>query len=192
MRPATPTPQYPAPVLFAVRILLVAGLLLPRPGIGQTPEREEDPPVLRARDGTPIAAELQDLAWISGHWRAQALGGLCEEIWSEPVDGSMMGMFRLIGAGEVQFYELMTITGERDQVLLRIRHFSDRLSAWEEKDKPMVFRLLRLEPGIAFFDGLTLSREGEDGLLVQVRFDAGGPREEVVRFAYRRHVPGRD
>lgn len=190
MRTSKPARQHPPAAVFPV--LLLAGLLLPLSGNGQAPPPDGYPPVLRARDGAPIAADLEDLAWISGHWRAQALGGLCEEIWSEPLGGSMMGMFRLLGAGEVQFYELMTITREQDQVLLRIRHFGDRLNAWEEKDRPLVLRLLRLEPGAAYFDGLTFSREGEDGLLVQVRFDADGPREEVVRFAYRRHRPDRE
>jgi hypothetical protein len=172
--------------------LLILGLANPKGLWAQSGNSEDFPPVLRTGERTPARADLQDLNWIAGHWYGQALGGRCEEIWSEPRDGSMMGMFRLSGAGEVQFYELMTITSEQDQVLLRIRHFSDRLRAWEEQDKPLVFPLLNLEPGTAYLEGITFSQIGADGLLIQVRFDADGPREEVVRFPYRRYTPGKE
>jgi hypothetical protein len=170
-------------------ILLALCTALQMPVPAQSVITADPPPVLRLGTAIPAPAILADVSWIRGHWRARALGGLCEEVWSEALAGSMMGMFRLIGAGEVQFYELMTITEEAGTLVLRIRHFSDRLQAWEEKEAPGRFALVRMEGDAACFDGITFSREGQDGLLVQVLFDAGGPREEIVPFPYRRHTP---
>ena len=46
---------------------------------------------------------VAELSWLAGHWRGEGLGGQCEEIWSAPQAGTMMGTFRLMKDGEVQF-----------------------------------------------------------------------------------------
>lgn len=33
--------------------------------------------------GSPKAT-LADVSWISGNWKSEALGGICQETWSEP------------------------------------------------------------------------------------------------------------
>ena len=40
--------------------------------------------------------DVEDFAWLAGYWRGEGLGGVCEEIWSEPLAGSMIGLFRLV------------------------------------------------------------------------------------------------
>ena len=50
---------------------------------------------------------LSKFEWLAGHWRGEGLGGQCEEIWSAPAAGTMVGSFRLMKDGEVSFYELM-------------------------------------------------------------------------------------
>lgn len=34
--------------------------------------------------GSPKAT-LQDIKWIVGNWTGEALGGICQETWSEPL-----------------------------------------------------------------------------------------------------------
>jgi len=55
------------------------------------------------------------------------------------------------GAG---FAEVMTITREGDQVLMRLRHFDRGIkAAWEEKSAPMIFALTKCEDHSAVFSG---------------------------------------
>ena len=41
------------------------------------------------------APSIDDFAWLAGHWRGEGLGGVCEEVWSQPLAGTMMGSCRL-------------------------------------------------------------------------------------------------
>jgi hypothetical protein len=40
-------------------------------------------------------ASISEMAWYAGQWCGDGLGGMNEEIWSEPRGGVMMGMYRL-------------------------------------------------------------------------------------------------
>ena len=51
-------------------------------------------------------ATLSEVAWMEGHWKGKAFGGITEEIWSPPLGGSMMFSFKLVSDGSVQFYEI--------------------------------------------------------------------------------------
>jgi len=130
-------------------------------------------------------ASIEEVAWIAGIWKGKALGGEIEEIWSKPLGGSMMGSFKLVSDGQVNFYELCTITEEKGSLLLRIKHFNKDLKGWEEKDKSVSFRLVKLEPKKAYFDGLTFELVGKNTLHVSVIIGKGGQEKETL-FAYRR------
>lgn len=51
--------------------------------------------VRRGEGASSPPARLDDLTWIVGRWRCEALGGTCEEVWSPEGGGAMMGMFRM-------------------------------------------------------------------------------------------------
>jgi len=99
---------------------------------------------------------LNSLAFITGHWRGEMKGGVIEEDWSPPEGDNMMGMFRLVKEGEGVFYEFMTIEVAGGKPVLRIRHFSQGLLAWEEKDNIEEYPLAELTASRAVF-------ENEDG-----------------------------
>jgi hypothetical protein len=109
-------------------------------------------------------ATLQDMTWFAGHWTGAGLGGMCEEMWSEPAAGAMMGMFRLVKEGKVVFYEFLTLVEHEGSLLLKLKHFNPDLSGWEEKADFVKFRLLKVEPEAAYFEGLTFKRIGRDKL----------------------------
>jgi hypothetical protein len=52
---------------------------------------------------TSPKATIAEAAWMTGHWKGEAFGGITEEIWSPPSAGSMMFVFRLIVDGEVNW-----------------------------------------------------------------------------------------
>lgn len=109
-------------------------------------------------------ATLQDMTWFAGHWTGAGLGGTCEEAWSEPAAGAMMGMFRLVKEGKVVFYEFLTLVEHEGSLLLKLKHFNADLTGWEEKAHFIKFRLLRVEPEAVYFEGLTFKRSGRDKL----------------------------
>ena len=112
------------------------------------------PPALASED--PVAAKaatLAQVAWIAGHWVDDAGGGLSEEVWAAPNGDSMIGMWRYVAKGKAQIFELLSITEEAGGPVFRLRHFSPKMVAREEKDKPLTLSLVSLKEREAVFEG---------------------------------------
>ena len=68
------------------------------------------PNILKLDEGfASPEASIEDVKWIAGHWKGEALGGIVEEVWTEPLGGSMMCAFKLVVDDKVKFYELVTL-----------------------------------------------------------------------------------
>jgi hypothetical protein len=67
-----------------------------------------------------------------------------------------------------------------------LKHFNPDLTAWEEKDGMVRFRLLSIEPCAAYFASLTFRCEGDDGLLVAVRMRSEGDEVNELLFRFKR------
>jgi hypothetical protein len=134
----------------------------------------------------PVPATLADVAFMAGHWVGGDRGDLSEEVWSAPEGDSMMGMWRYVSKGQTRIYELLTLTTQGPDVLLRIRHFDPKLVAREEKDRAVELPLVGKGPGEAVFEGpeydvrgnvrLTY-RRGEGGTLIAVLEKEGSKQE---------------
>ena len=131
-------------------------------------------------------ASIQQVAWLEGHWKADALGGIAEEYWSAPAGNAMMGMFRLLRDDRTIFYEIFTITEEAGSLLLRIKHFHPDLKGWEEKDDTVDFPLVKITEDGAWFDGLTMLKKDEDNLMVYVRSESRDGTVSELMFPYQR------
>lgn len=141
-----------------------------------------------AKDGISPQATINDVQWIQGHWKGEALGGQVEEIWSPPLGESMMGSFKLVLEDEVKFYEIITISEIEQSLIMRLKHFDSDLKGWEEKDETVDFKLVKLTPDHIYFDGLTFEKISENEINVYVRFDGDGKRSEG-KFNYNRVKP---
>lgn len=130
-------------------------------------------------------ATLQDIAWIQGHWKGEAFGGIVEEIWTPPLGGSMMCAFKLVVNNEVRFYEIVTLSEENSTLMLRLKHFHKDLKGWEEKDETVDFPLVKVTPGKMFFDGFTFERISENEMNIYVIIEQEGKEREAT-FNYRR------
>jgi hypothetical protein len=128
------------------------------------------------------AATLQDLDFISGHWRGEAGGQQIEEIWSAPEQGSITGMYREMKDGLTTFYEFLTIEASPDGPVLLMYHFDPGLKSWEEKSKPAAFHVRDLMPSQVVFEGgdktspllLTWSRTSRTTLEVLIERQRNG------------------
>lgn len=134
----------------------------------------------------PPEATIEELAWLEGHWLADALGGTAEEIWAAPKAGAMMGMFRAERDNEITFYEFFTIREVDGSLLLQIKHFHRDLIGWEEKNETVDFPLVKLGEQSVWFDGLTMTMVDENHLNVYVRSENRDGSESELSFHYRR------
>lgn len=134
---------------------------------------------------------LADVAFIAGHWKGDMGGALSEEIWVPPAGDSMMGMWRLVGGGQVKLFEFLNIVQEAEGPVFRLRHF-DRLGVGrEDRDKPIVLKLVSLKPREAAFEGregagtvrLTYRRTSDEALSVTLEKASQPPQEFTFRLA---------
>lgn len=133
---------------------------------------------------SPVA-NLEDVQWLEGHWRGEAFGGITEELWSPPLGGSMMGAFKLVIDGEVDFYELVTISEENGSLILRLKHFYPDLKGWEEKNVTIDFPLVKVDRNRVYFSEFTIERISEREMNMYVVIGDGETREEAT-FNYHR------
>ena len=123
-----------------------------------------------------VNTDLNDLRWLAGSWSGRVDGDEMEEVWTGPLAGSMMGMFRHISDGSVRFYEFMTITRESKHTNLTIKHFNPDLVGWEEKDGAARFILTQVTGERAVFHQVSADKplwlvyESPDGSTLRVYF----------------------
>lgn len=129
-------------------------------------------------------ADIQAMKWLSATWHGEGLGGIVEEIYSDPKDGTMMGMFRFLENGKTVFYELIIVAEENGTLIVRLKHFGADLNGWEEKDKTVDFPFVKREKNRYYFVGQTFEIIGKKTLniYVAIRQKDGSFREEVFRY----------
>ncbi len=93
----------------------------------------------------PIPSSIQSLSWMEGRWMGTLDGQEIEEHWSRPNAGTIIGMFRWVRDGKVNFYELLAIEEEASGTAMKIKHFSPGLKGWEDKDEAIEFDLVQLD-----------------------------------------------
>ncbi|HUE86125.1 MAG TPA: DUF6265 family protein [Vicinamibacterales bacterium] len=164
--------------LLTTAALLTSILLAAAPALAQTPGPAET--AARAK------ATLADFSWLIGEWDGTGLGGETQEMWSPPAGGAMMGLFRQLKAGQLVFYEFLTLVERDGSVVLRLKHFHPDLTGWEEKAQVLEFPLVSLTPTQAVFNAMTFAHETPDAFSVRLRLEdkSGTVREEL--FEYRR------
>lgn len=139
---------------------------------------------LKAGETSP-KADLSAIEWVAGAWRGEAFGGITEEVWTPPLGGSMMCVFKLVVNEQVRFYEIVTISEENETLILRLKHFNADLTGWEEKNVTVDFKLVKVSDNKVFFDGFTFEKISEDEINIYVVVDNQGKRSEV-KFNYHR------
>jgi len=135
----------------------------------------------------PSHVDINVVSWLAGDWKGEAFGGIAEEIWSQPVGGTMMGMFRLIDKGKVAFSEFEEIVEQDNTLIFKVKHFTSAFVGWEEKEKSVDFKLVSSTGNEIRFEGLTLIKIDEETckLVITLRDKATGKTKDV-EILYRR------
>ncbi|WP_273565322.1 DUF6265 family protein [Maribacter halichondriae] len=135
---------------------------------------------------TSPKADLSQVAWMEGHWKGEAFGGITEEIWGPPLGGSMMFVFKLVNEGKVSFYEIGHIRELDESLVFELKHFGGDLKGWEEKDEVQAFRLIKIEGNRAYFDGFTFENVSNDEINIYGLIGNEDGSSEEVTFNYKR------
>lgn len=132
--------------------------------------------------GVRVAATLNDVSFLAGAWTGEGFGGKFEEVWTPPAAGSMVGLFKLMHSGAPTIYEIQTITEEEGTLVWKVKHFNSDFTAWEDKAEFVSFPLVKVEEGAAYFDGLTLVRDGDNLIVYLATSEKGATREEELVY----------
>jgi hypothetical protein len=140
--------------------------------------------ILTLGDGKSPKANIDEVAWIAGHWKAENFGFTNEEIWTAPLGGSMMGIHRSDHENYKSYYEIRQITQEDETLIFRLKPFFSDLTSFKEKEYTRNFELVKIEKDVVYFDSLTIRQVSKDriNLLMLVK-DAG----EIYKMKYKYH-----
>jgi hypothetical protein len=125
---------------------------------------------------------LESLSWLVGSWKANAFGGVCEEVWSPPSAGTMTGTFKLVVDGKVSFYELFIMTIENGGPTLHLKHFNADLTGWEEKDEVITFAFIEMTDNELRLDGLTYRSISADSLQIELQMKGSDGKVRTQMF----------
>lgn len=166
----------------ATRTLVVlAILLLAANAAAQSPRTEHTYQVDDPEN--PPQASLADAALLVGSWSGTAFGGVFEEVWNPPSAGSMVGLFKLMHDDNVTLYEIMVIREEHGTLSLKVKHFGEDFSAWEEKGDYVDFRFVKAEEDAIHFQGISFYRVGDDQMHAWIVMrDGDAVREEKLVY----------
>lgn len=163
-----------AAALLAIATTVLAEISAPGSAV---PEAGTKPP-------SP-AARVAQVAWLTGYWVGEGLGGTVEDVWLPPQAGVLLGAFRLQKAdGKPGLYELFAIEEVDDTLQFVVKHFNPDWVGWEEKDKALRIRLTRISADEIVFGGIVFQRAGADTLVVKlaIREKSGQLRLETLTY----------
>ena len=121
---------------LAMSVAALVGLL----AVGN---QEAGPTTMPAAEVGVVSGTIGDVAFMAGEWRpVDERRGFHQEVWTAPAGKHAMGMFRWMKPdGTPMVMELLSISEEEGTLVFRMRHMTAKGVAWEEKDKPIEFRL---------------------------------------------------
>lgn len=136
------------------------------------------------------AATIEDIAWLAGAWTGEAFGGVAEETWNPPSAGTMVGLFKLMHDDQPSMYEIQLLVQEEGSLVWKVKHFNADFSAWEDKPDFVSFPLVKVTEDGAWFEGLTLERDGPDRLNVYLVLTHDGETSEEKLVYHRMRDEG--
>lgn len=119
---------------------------------------------------------IDDYTWLTGSWIGDGFGGVSEEVWAAPADGTMMGMYRHVKDGKLVFYEFLLL----DKDGMRLKHFTPELKAWETKEEMVTFPMVEYSANKLVLKGLTFERKSDTEMEIRLKMKTGDKVETEV------------
>ena len=144
-------------------------------------------PVIGQNDSTGF--DLSKFSWLSGYWIGDGFGGISEEYWSVPSSGSIIGLYKHYKDGKVTFYELMSMAEHEGKFSLRLKHFNQNMTGWEEKDDFVDFPFVGATDKRIDFKGLVYELMSENEMEVRLKLKQGDKIHTEVFHFTRKDIP---
>lgn len=137
-----------------------------------------------SRSAAAGGSPLSQLGWLTGVWRAQALGGELEDVYEPLANGEIVSTMRLVVKGRTMRYELRRIYSEGDKIVYHELGFGPSM----QPAQPVPDRVLQsIDAQQAQFERLTLRHTGADMMLVRADLPAqGSAAAHTVEIHYTR------
>ena len=133
-------------------------------------------PVLETENHETTDFNIEDYQWLAGSWIGDGFGGVSEESWSLPVDGTMMGMYRHYKDGKIVFYEFLLL----DETGIKLKHFNPDLTAWEDKEDMVHFGMISFSETKLEMKGLVFELKSENEMEIRLRLTQNGETRTEV------------
>jgi len=109
----------------------------------------------------PLAASLEELAWMAGHWRSELGPSVIEEGWLGPAGGVMLGVNRTVTGDRTASFEFLRLEERKEGIVY--------LASPGGRSPAAPFTLVALDGRHAVFENLghdfpqkiTYAREGD-------------------------------
>ncbi len=115
----------------------------------------------------PAPFNIEDYSWLVGSWTGDGFGGVSHETWAEPVNGTMMGMYRHINAGCFM---------PKPGCSLNIPD----LTGWEEKDDMTTFEMISYSKDKIEMKGLVLEKKSDTEMVISLKMTRNGESHTEV------------
>ena len=115
------------------------------------------------------ADDIDDLPWMTGLWVQQQGDTVTEVMWSPPRGNMMVGTYRKLKGGEVQYYEILTMRSDSHGIEYRFDLYDSR----DDFAAPVVtrFRLAELSKNKARFVGRFNGTDRDAELTIEISSD---------------------
>lgn len=118
-------------------------------------------------------ANLNDVAFMQGHWQGNFNGGPIEAFWAKPAGDNLTGFMRMMKDDKVTMYEMLIFEQTEKGPIVLVKHFKPGLVGVEDKDVSDRYAFIEAKKDYALFekqDGsirIVYEKRGTDQLVVQ-------------------------
>ncbi len=178
--------------VLALALFACSSIALPSLAQVTSPPRA---PAMSQKASSPQPT-LADFLWLVGAWQGDLNGLQADQVYMAPKSGVMLGTFRLTDKEKTLLVEIFTLLEKKDGVELYVRHFNPELElAKEEKDRPLLLKLVRLDAKQAEFrtpEGIrppirdVVARTGNDAFTVHIEISGENGQTQIIDISYHR------
>jgi hypothetical protein len=138
----------------------------------------------------PVLAQdnpINQLGWLAGMWRAEALGGQVEDVWTPATNGEMLSTMRAVQNGKAGRYEFRSIRMIDGKLTFQELGFGGDL---KPAAGPPLAALTTIDAKHAVFGPYTFETTGPNTMVVTIQRPApAGPMKINYTRAYK-FAPG--
>lgn len=129
-------------------------------------------------------SQWEQISWITGDWIGDGFGGVSYESWTGPIAGIILCTYRHVSEGKNNFFELISVSeNEEGDLQMKLRHFNPDMTAWEDKEGQLEWKLKEITDSSVTFGPCTYKRIGDDKMEISLIMNNDGKIEtEIFNF----------